>query len=212
MQTVLSWNTVFDPQNDRVISPISRKWSFWDRGYVIYLWHIFFAAYQAAAFGRKKTAYVNAVEMTRAKGSLPFVPNVEQANGFKSRDRSQPPVGCIAVREVYRKFRKKWFLELLYSDLLEWNNWWRENRNYDGLRNYDFEKANQARKDLVEKSRELLLYDWDQRRYVRENYDVATGQGEIEKKSDHFYHWGGLLGLISLVEHDYIGAPDQPMD
>ncbi len=407
MQTVLAWNTIFDPQNDRVISPVSRKWSFWNRGYVIYLWDTYFAAYQAAAFGQKDMAYANAVEMTRSKKDLPFVPNVEQANGFVSRDRSQPPVGSVCVRQVYSQFKEKWFLELLYDDLLEWNNWWLENRDYDGLlcygstlyepvigapgeytdrdqvhgwfgasmesgwdgatlyknvpfdkdrsiltmwdvalnglyvqdcraladiaeelghtkearmlrkraksyqknmqrlwdedtgyfrnkswltgeysevtsvngfysmmakaatkkqvkimlekyfynpdefygkwiiptmarsheafhdkelywdgkvwppvnflvylglRNYDFPEANQARQELIKKSKELLLYDWNERRYVRENYDTATGQGEIEKKSDHFYHWGGLLGLVSFVEEGVIGAPDQPLE
>lgn len=402
MQTVLAWNTIFDPQNNRVISPVSRKWSLWNRGYVIYLWDTYFAAYQAAALGQKEIAYANAVEMTRANEGLQFVPNVEQANGFKSRDRSQPPVGSMCVREVYQKFEDKWFLELLYEDLLAWNNWWKENRDYDGLlcygstkyepvvgapgeytdgdkvngwfgasmesgwdgatlyknvpfdkernilkmwdvalnslyvmdckaladiasvlgkendkdkltkraesyrkniqrlwdektgyfrnrswidgefstvtsvngfypmiakaatedqvkkilsgyfnnpeefygkwiiptmarshyafhdeelywdgkiwppvnflvylglKNYDIKEAHMARKDLVQKSRDLLLLDWNNRRYVRENYDPETGIGEIAEKSDSFYHWGGLLGLITLIEDGFIESP-----
>jgi len=406
MQTVLAWNTIYDPQNERVISPVSRKWSRSNRGYVIYLWDTYFAGYQAAALDQKEIAYANVVEMTRASEGLDFVPNVEQANGFKSRDRSQPPVGSLCVREVYRQFREKWLLELLYDDLLRWNQWWQQNRDYDGLlcygsnkyepvvgspweyaengrifswfgasmesgwdgatlykdvpfdtkrailtmwdvalnslyvmdcralaniaaelgkeadatelrdradfyqqnlqrlwdpetgyfrnkswvtnqfsavtsvngfypmlakaateeqvktmleeyfynpnefygqwiiptmarshsafhdkelywdgkiwppvnflvylglRNYNFEEAVKARKDLVQKSRDLLLLDWNNRRHVRENYDTETGIGEIEKRSDSFYHWGGLLGLISLIEEEMVEAPEKSL-
>ncbi|MGK7395551.1 MAG: MGH1-like glycoside hydrolase domain-containing protein [Candidatus Cyclobacteriaceae bacterium M3_2C_046] len=406
MQTVLAWNTIFDPQNNRVISPVSRKWSLWNRGYVIYLWDTYFAAYQAAALGQKEIAYANAVEMTRANEGLQFVPNVEKANGFKSRDRSQPPVGAMCVREVYRQFKEKWFLELLYEDLLTWNSWWQEKRDYKGLlcygstkyepvigapgeytdgdkvngwfgasmesgwdgatlyknvpfdkerniltmwdvslnslyvmdcealadianvlgrkndeeilrkraenyrqnlqrlwdeetgyfrnkswldgefsgvtsingfypmiakaatedqvklilsgyftnpeefygkwiiptmakshyayhdealywdskiwppvnfliylglQNYSSEEAQLARKDLVQKSRDLLLLDWNNRRYVRENYDPETGIGEIAEKSDSFYHWGGLLGLMCLIEDGKVASPQIPL-
>ncbi len=135
IQTVLAWNVLYEPQHDRVVCPVSRRWSLRNRGYVLYLWDTYFAAYQAAATGSKELAYTNLVEMTQAKhkAGRPFVPNVEQANGFLSRDRSQPPVGSLCAKEVYRVFREKWILELLYPDLLEWNEWWNENRRHEEL-------------------------------------------------------------------------------
>ena len=53
---------------------------------------------------------------------------------FKSEDRSQPPVGSLAVREVYRRHREPWLLELVIDDLLTWNLWWHENRRVGPLR------------------------------------------------------------------------------
>lgn len=70
---------------------------------------------------------------------------------------------------------------------------------YWGLRNYDLP---QARKDLAEKSNALLLKQWQEKGYVRENYDAETG-GDPGANSDHFYHWGALLGMIALLENGY---------
>jgi hypothetical protein len=401
IQTVVSWNVVYEPNYDRVVCPVSRRWSLWNRGYVQYCWDTYFAAYLAAATGSREVAYINLVEMTKAKekAGTPFVPNVEQANGFISRDRSQPPVGSYCAMQVYNKFQEKWILELLYEDLKEWNSWWHNNRHYKGLLCYgstpyepvlglpsETEKDNtingwfgasmesgwdgavlytdvpfdkekhilkhwdaslnglyvldclsladiaevlgkskeakqlrekagtyrenlqqlwndeksffynrnwetgefsevtaingfypliagaateqqaiavmdnyfydpdefwgewiiptisrshpafedqkywdgriwppvnylvylgltnythvpevaKAKTDLVTKSRELILKDWNARRYVRENYDPNTGLGEEQHASARFYHWGGLLGLMSLIEEGHV--------
>jgi len=405
MQTCLAWNTFYDPQDDRVITPVSRIWAYNNKGYVLYLWDTFFGAYQAAATGNKTIAYGNAKAIIDAKTDKGFVPNNIQANGFITRDRSQPPVGSMCVREVYRKFGEKWFLELLYDDLLEWNRWWAENRDYEGLLSYgsnvydpvigfiyelttvgqvngwfgasmesgwdgsiiyenqDFDKgrsimkswdaslnglyvmdcnaladiaevlgkkddateirnrakkyaqnvqqlwdeeagffknknwetgefpdfkaingflplltgavtdeqlvtmveenllnpgefktnwivptvpksnpvfeenrywdgrvwppvnfliylglssydhpvAKKAKDYLVENSRKLLLKEWERGHYVRENYDVHTGDGLQSNHSAAFYHWGGLLGLMNLIEAGYTDSPVAPL-
>ncbi len=70
---------------------------------------------------------------------------------------------------------------------------------YLGLRNYDLP---QARKDLAEKSNALLMKQWQEKGYVRENYHAETG-GDPGADSDHFYHWGALLGVIALIENGY---------
>jgi len=71
---------------------------------------------------------------------------------------------------------------------------------YLGLRKYDLPKA---RKALVEKSEALLLKEWRENRHVHENYcgDTGMGCGSGKQNSDSFYHWGGLLGLISVMEN-----------
>jgi hypothetical protein len=48
----------------------------------------------------------------------------------------------------------------------------------------------------------LLLMEWREQGHVHENYCADTGQGCNSKKSDRFYHWGGLLGLISILDKD----------
>jgi len=68
---------------------------------------------------------------------------------------------------------------------------------YLGLQRYDLPAARRA---LVEKSQALLLKEWREHGHVHENYCANTGQGCNVERSDAFYHWGGLLGLIVLIE------------
>lgn len=402
IQTCMAWSMMYDPQDKRLLAPVSRRWNYNNKGYVIYCWDTYFGAYQAAATGNKALAYANVIEMTREKTKDGFVPNVRKSNGAKTRDRSQPPVGSFCTREIYNIFGDKWFLELVYDDLKEWNDWWANNRDYNGLlcygsnlyepvngypwehtfagqvhdwfgasmesgwdgsviyENQDFDKERSilklwdvslnglyvqdckaladiaeilgkqqdakylrqkadkyatnlteilwdekseffknknwetnefpdfkaingflallsgklnehqlesvlrnhllndqefktpfiiptvpksnpvfaedrywdgrvwppvnfliylgvkqydtplsinAKNYLVENSRELLLQDWHRYHFVRENYDPFTGTGSEENYSASFYHWGGLLGLMSLIEEGWIPPP-----
>jgi glycogen debranching enzyme len=70
---------------------------------------------------------------------------------------------------------------------------------YLGLCKYDLPKARQA---LVEKSEALLLKEWREHGHVHENYCGDTGAGCGKENSDAFYHWGGLLGLIGVLESE----------
>ena len=71
---------------------------------------------------------------------------------------------------------------------------------YLGLINYELPKA---RKQLVEKSRKLLLKEYLEEGHVHENYNADTGDGDDSRISDCFYCWGGLLGFMSLIEAGY---------
>jgi len=68
---------------------------------------------------------------------------------------------------------------------------------YMGLRNYNLPAA---RKELADKSAALLLKEWREHRHVHENYCAETGEGCNRGNSDRFYHWGGLLGAIAIME------------
>lgn len=396
IQTCLAWDTIYDPEHERVISPVSRLWNVSWGGYVLFDWDTYFAAYMAG-FDNKALAYANAVEITREKTEAGFIPNFGTVLGIKSRDRSQPPVGSLIFRELYRRFGDRWLLEEVFTDLLAWNRWWPEHRGvgnllawgsdpyrpllnanfevehindlqgaawesgldnspmydgipydeqrhimlladvglcslyvmdcealaeiagllcnvveekelraraaafraglarlwdeeagifcnkrldtgelsrrlsptnfypllagaatqeqaermianhfynpdefwgewmlptaarndpafieqnywrgriwgptnflvYLGLRKYDLP---QARRDLVEKSRELFLKNWREHRYVAENYNAITGLGGENDSSDRYYHWGGLLGWISFIEAGWVAGWEQ---
>lgn len=69
----------------------------------------------------------------------------------------------------------------------------------------------QARKDLSEKSKQLLLKEWLENGHVYENYDGDSGVGGNVKNADAFYHWGGLLGIITLMEEGLIEVPGKPL-
>jgi hypothetical protein len=138
MQNVLSWDNIYDPTINKVITPVSRIWNVdWSSnpsmgGFVLFCWDTYFASMMLAT-GSKELAYANAAEITFAATENGFVPNFYAVNNYKSRDRSQPPVGSLAVWNIYSKYKEKWFLELVYDKLLEWNRWWDKNRNIDGL-------------------------------------------------------------------------------
>jgi putative isomerase len=131
IETTLGWDTIYEPTHDRVISPVSRVWSVQWGGYVIFDWDTFFAA-TMAGIGDRDLAYANAIETLREETAEGFVPNYARGGGWKSFDRSEPPVGGITVLGLYRKFHDRWFLEDTFQPLLRWNRWWAAHREIDG--------------------------------------------------------------------------------
>jgi hypothetical protein len=131
IETTLGWDTIYEPEKHRVISPVSRVWSVAWGGYVLFDWDTFFAATMAGIGGRD-LAYANALETLYEETPQGFVPNYARAGNWKSFDRSEPPVGAIAVLGLYRQFHDRWFLDAAFEPLLKWNRWWAEHRDIDG--------------------------------------------------------------------------------
>jgi len=132
IETTLGWDTIYEPEKQRVISPVSRVWSTNWGGYVLFDWDTFFAA-TMASIGNKDLAYANALETLREETPQGFVPNYARAGNWKSTDRSEPPVGAISVLGLYRKFRDRWFINEAFEPLLRWNRWWNEHREMQGF-------------------------------------------------------------------------------
>lgn len=131
MQSVISWNVVYDAKNDRALAPVSRVWNETWGGYIIFDWDTYFTALMLA-IDQKELAYANAIAMTNALTPEGFVPNLEASFGVKSFDRSQPPVGSMCIKLIYDKYGEKWFLEEVYDKLLTWNRWWEQERDNEG--------------------------------------------------------------------------------
>lgn len=75
---------------------------------------------------------------------------------------------------------------------------------YWSLQEYDHIAAvKEARQQLCKQSFELLMKEWLTKHHVHENYNGQTGEGGDVGNSDPFYHWGALLGYISLLEQGY---------
>ncbi|HEY1576182.1 MAG TPA: trehalase family glycosidase [Terracidiphilus sp.] len=132
IESTLGWDTIYEPEKGRVISPVSRVWSVSWGGYVLFDWDTFFAA-TMASIGDKNLAYANALETLREETLQGFVPNYARAGNWKSTDRSEPPVGAITVMGIYRKFHDRWFIEDAFEPLLKWNRWWNEHRQMQGF-------------------------------------------------------------------------------
>lgn len=131
MQTCLAWNTIYDPLKERMMSPVSRIWSCHWGGWVLFEWDTYFAAWMAGVED-KELAYANARAITEEVTEKGFVPNFATPSGFKSRDRSQPPVGALTVRALCDRFGETVLAEELFDTLLRWNRWWAQHRDQDG--------------------------------------------------------------------------------
>ena len=64
MQTALSWNVIYEPTKGRVITPVSRLWNVGWKGWVLFEWDTYFAAYMLS-LDNKELAYANAIAMTK---------------------------------------------------------------------------------------------------------------------------------------------------
>jgi len=72
---------------------------------------------------------------------------------------------------------------------------------YMGMQNYNLPEA---KKDLIEKSKALLMKSWNADGSIYENYNGATGVGNDVRNADGFYHWGALLTFMSFIENGYM--------
>lgn len=142
IETALGWDTIYDPSKRRVVSPVSRDWSVGWGGYVIFDWDTFFAA-TMASIGDRDLAYANAIETLHESTAQGFVPNYARQGGWKSADRSEPPVGAITVLGIYDKFHERWFLEEAYPYLLRWNQWWAAHRDIQGYLTWGSDGGNE---------------------------------------------------------------------
>jgi hypothetical protein len=154
IETTLGWDTIYDPVNERVISPVSRDWSAYWGGYVLFGWDTFFGA-TLSGIGDKDLAYANVIEALHEETPEGFVPNYARAGGWKSTDRSEPPVGSITVLNLYRKYNDRWFLEEAYEPLLRWNRWWALHRDIQGYLTFGSDTQN-APTDPADKVRGTL--------------------------------------------------------
>lgn len=127
MKSCLAWNSIYDPEGDRIISPVSRLWNIDWGGYVLFHWDSFFAALMASV-DEPKLAWLNAIAIVHEMTEEGFIPNFGASFDYKTRDRSQPPVGSMVVMEIYKHWGGKWFLEEVYEPLLKQNEWFYEKR------------------------------------------------------------------------------------
>jgi hypothetical protein len=179
IQTTLGWNTIYDPEYHRVISPVGRNWSVAWGGYVVFEWDTFFAA-ALAATGDRELAYANAIETLRGETPEGLIPNYTHAGDHKTSDRSEPPVGAITLLALYRQFHDRWLLEDTFGPLLRWNRWWAARRDIQGYLTWGSNGENPP-SDLGDSSRgtrQGAIYESgldNSPMYDAAQYDPSTG-------------------------------------
>ena len=120
VQSVLGWNTVYDPIKKRVCTPVTRNWN---KGQKINLfcWDTFFGALMLS-LENEKFSYLNIQAILDEMTADGMIPNALGSH------HSQPLVGSMVLEEIYRKNGNIGFLREVYPHLLRWNTWYYENR------------------------------------------------------------------------------------
>ena len=139
LQAATMWNYVVSPAEYGPFLPVSRSWNFvknassLDWNYVIFDWDNIFATYMASLDpAAKNMAYSNFIQVIRSRTARGFVPNFS-AGGTKSVDRTEPPIGAKVLLELHRKYKDVWLVQLLFDDLLRWNDFLAESRTLGPL-------------------------------------------------------------------------------
>ena len=120
MTCCLGWNTVFDPQKNRVCNPVTRNWNKGTR-INLFCWDTFFGALMLSLI-RPDFAKLNLKAILDEMTEDGMIPN---AIGSQ---HSQPPVGSMVVNEIYERTEDTALLREVYPALLRWNTWYYENR------------------------------------------------------------------------------------
>ncbi len=132
MQSCLAWNVIYEPKHQRVICTVARDWNCFRGGYAVFCWDGFFMSWMIG-LDQPALGYANAMEMFREMIDESFVANIVQGTGRQSRDRSQPPVGSLALLSMHRLHPDEQALRATWEPLLAWNRWWhRARRNRKG--------------------------------------------------------------------------------
>ena len=140
-QAAATWNLIYTPSELGPMMPVSRSWTndvgapvlLWqdDWGYDMFGWDCIFGSYLASA-GSRNVSYSALIQVIKSKTENGFIPNGATAGG-KSQDRTEPMMGAKVLLEMYRKFGDVWLVELLFDDLLDWNNWSLRERTMEPL-------------------------------------------------------------------------------
>ena len=119
IECAVAWDSVYDANHHRVISPVSRLWSIRKGGYVLFCWDNFFAGYLAGS-RCPELALSNMIEIVNERTDRGFVPNMSCGNGQKTLDRSQPPVGSRMVWELYRQYGDEALIKEYFPAMDAW--------------------------------------------------------------------------------------------
>ncbi|MBQ8497910.1 MAG: hypothetical protein IJ489_10730 [Clostridia bacterium] len=122
MQSVLGWNTIYDPPKDRICSPVSRNWNKNVSG-KLFCWDTFFAA-EMFSLENRELSYRNIRAMLDEMTADGMIPNCSNSG----HDRSQPLVGSMCVERIFERYSDMDFLREVYPGLYRWNTWYYENR------------------------------------------------------------------------------------
>lgn len=134
----VTWNTIYAPDLDRVLTPTSRDFvSRRRRGFygtwALHAWDTFFTGLVATLVDREtaRAIFRQILPFANAEG---MIPNRVSDDRGATEDRSQPPVGALTVLKAYlasglsAETRDRALLSTTFPALLAWHDWWPRHR------------------------------------------------------------------------------------
>lgn len=140
----VTWNTIYAPDLDRVLTPTSRDFVSRQRKgfygtWALHAWDTFFTGLVATLVDRDQARAILTQILPFASPSG-MIPNRISDDRGATEDRSQPPVGGLTVLKAYlasglsTATRDRRLLAQTFPALLAWHDWWpRHRRGPHGL-------------------------------------------------------------------------------
>jgi hypothetical protein len=131
MSTAIAWNVIYTPY-EGIFTPVFRgsPWSVSKpHNYVLFEWDTYMASIIAVSID-PWVARSNIIRMTKSLIFKGFVAGFW--NGLCGEvDKSKPPVGSVALEFlVQRDASALWLVDLLLPQMLLWNRWWAQTRQF----------------------------------------------------------------------------------
>ncbi|MFT9257129.1 MAG: trehalase family glycosidase [Acetobacter sp.] len=128
VRDVMAWNTLYDRQNHRAYTCVSR---FWNLGSFAVWWNDqTYAALMTSLFDRTVTRENIDVSMASATPQGNFACILTSNDSWV--DRTQAPNGAFMMWLIYLRTSDRTVLERCYGDLVRNHMWWRTHRDVDG--------------------------------------------------------------------------------
>ncbi len=143
----LNFSRLYSSDNGRVVHIVGRGWWIGRRDpdiFPYFAWDSFFngiLACQEDPEGARNT--IRAVlSFQTPNGFIPLDSHWSDNGAYVTMDRSDPPVGAMAVWKINQRWPDKAFLAEVYPNLVRWHEWWMKARdgNHDGLLEWGSEK------------------------------------------------------------------------
>ncbi len=143
----LNFSRLYSSDNGRVVHIVGRGWWIGRRDpniFPYFAWDSFFngiLACQEDPKGARNT--IRAVlSFQTPDGFIPLDSHWSDNGAYVTMDRSDPPVGALAVWKMNQRWPDKSFLAEVYPHLVKWHEWWMKARdgNHDGLLEWGSEK------------------------------------------------------------------------
>ena len=122
--TAVAWTSIYSHTQGVISGEFGRSEK-------IYEWDTLMTG-AIAAYVDRWTAYNNIIRIV--KGAVPagFFPGFIQ-DEFGEVDNAKPPVGALALQDVFARFKEAWVVELTIDALAKYNKWWVDVRMVDGI-------------------------------------------------------------------------------
>ncbi len=202
VQAGIAWNTVYEPKRGRITSTVGRLWNEEYGGSSFFGWDNFFLAYMAGLSDRD-LALANVIEHLQGLTPEGFIPNDNRGNGSKSWDRSQPPVGGVMVREIYKSYPEAWFGAAVFDALVAWNRWWPTRRLNGGLLSYGSHEAKNPFREPAVRTERTAGYETgmdDSPMYDGVPFNPEKNTLEIQDVGLNSLYVADCLALADLAE------------